>query len=312
MKASAGGKDKSSGKSRLTMGPILFHWPAEEKRDFYFRIADEAPVDTVYLGEVVCSKRAPFFERYCPEVAERLVNAGKKVVFSSLAEVMILRERKMTEGLCAMEEFEVEANDASALFHLRGKPHRIGQYFNTYNEETLRHLAEGGATHVSLPAELPRESLILLSGAAKACGIALEAQVYGRVGLALSARCYHARAHGRVKDNCQFVCEEDPDGMVLKTLGGQDFLCVNGVQTVSYTCLNLIHEMADMREMGIDAFRLSPHHCDMVAVSKFFDDVLSGRMTADEAERHIRESGLAAPCSNGFFHGREGYSWSRA
>lgn len=296
---------------KLTLGPVLFHWPAEAKRDFYFKIADEAPVDTVYLGEVVCSKRAPFFEPYYAEVAERMASAGKTVVFSSLAEIMIPRERKMTAGLCEMEEFEVEANDAAALFYLRGRPHRVGQYFNTYNEETLRHLSHGGATHVSLPAELPREALVLLTRAARQYGIELEVQVYGRVGLALSARCYHARAHGRVKDNCQFVCEEDPDGMVLKTLGGQDFLCVNGVQAVSYTCLNLIHEMAEMTDMGIGLFRLSPHHCDMVAVSKYFDDVLCGRMAADEAERRIAEAGLNAPPSNGFYHGREGYSWGR-
>lgn len=295
---------------KLTLGPVLFHWPAEKKRDFYFRIADESPVNTVYLGEVVCSKREPFFEQYYTDVTERLINCGKNVVFSSLAEVMIPRERKKMAGLCEVEDFEVEANDASALYYLRGKPHRIGQYFNTYNEETLRHLHEGGATHITLPAELPRVSLDILGEAAGQYDISLEVQVYGRVGLALSARCYHARAHGRVKDNCQFVCEEDPDGMLLRTLGGQNFLCVNGVQTLSYTCVNLVHEMADMLDMGIKFFRLSPHDCDMVVVSNYFHDVLCGRMEAEEAEKLIAEAGLNAPFSNGFYHGREGHSWS--
>ena len=50
--------------AHLTLGPLLFHWPAHKRRDFYLRIADEAPIDTVYLGEVVCSKREPFFEPY--------------------------------------------------------------------------------------------------------------------------------------------------------------------------------------------------------------------------------------------------------
>jgi len=36
-------------KMELTLGPIPFHWSAEARRDFYARIADEAPVDTVYL-----------------------------------------------------------------------------------------------------------------------------------------------------------------------------------------------------------------------------------------------------------------------
>lgn len=306
MKASDGDNMMKSG---LTMGPLLFHWPAEKKRDFYFRIADEAPVDTVYLGEVICSKREPFFSAHYAEVTERLVNAGKQVVFSSLAEVMIARERKMTAALCEPGDIEIEANDASALYHLRGRPHRVGQYFNTYNEETLKYLADGGATHIALPSELPRNSLALLARAAQLRSITLEVQVYGRVGLALSARCYHARAHERVKDNCQFVCEQDPDGLPLETLGRQNFLCVNGVQTLSYTCLNLVHEMAGMEEMGIKAFRLSPHDCDMVAVAQSFSGVLSGSMGPDEADRKIAQSGLRAPFADGFYHGREGYSW---
>ena len=35
-------------------------------------IADEAPVDLVYLGEVVCGKRAPLFDAYFDRVVERL------------------------------------------------------------------------------------------------------------------------------------------------------------------------------------------------------------------------------------------------
>ncbi|HRC27735.1 MAG TPA: U32 family peptidase, partial [Alphaproteobacteria bacterium] len=35
--------------SHLTMGPILFHWAEDIWRDFYFRLADEAPIDTVYI-----------------------------------------------------------------------------------------------------------------------------------------------------------------------------------------------------------------------------------------------------------------------
>ena len=59
-------------RSRLTLGPLLFHWSGQKRRDFYFRIADEAPVDTVYLGEVVCSKRESVFALFRAEVIERL------------------------------------------------------------------------------------------------------------------------------------------------------------------------------------------------------------------------------------------------
>lgn len=296
-------------KACLTLGPILFHWSAEKKRDFYFRIADEAPVGTVYLGEVVCSKRSPFFEPYYDEVADRLVSAGKTVVFSTLAEIMISRERKMTAGICELEGYEIEANDLSALYFLRGRPYRVGQYFNVYNEETMAFLQEKGASHITLPAELPQSSLSILGRNASAMNISLEAQVYGRVGLALSARCYHARAHGRIKDNCQFVCEEDPDGMPLKTINGLDFLAVNGVQTLSHSCLNLIHEIKEMMAMGIDFFRLSPQDCDMVKVAECFEDVLSERIGVKEAYNRLSQISNNYSFCNGFYHSVEGYRW---
>lgn len=295
--------------TELTIGPLLFHWPAGRRRDFYFRIADEAPVGTVYLGEVICSKRAPFFEAHIPEVAGRLVRGGKRVVLSSLAEIMLKRERQATGELCTGSELPVEANDAAALFHLRGRPHRVGPFVNVYNEDTLAFLAAHGANHVTLPQELPATALEALGARAAALGVTLEVQVYGRIPLALSARCYHARAHGRVKDNCQFVCEQDPDGMPLATLTGQRFLAVNGIQTLSHACLNLAGEMPALSGMGVGAFRLSPQGGDMVAVAETFRALADGRIGPDEATARLRTTGFDAPFANGFFHRREGCLW---
>ena len=67
----------------ITLGPVLFNWKSETWRDFYFRVADEAPVAAVYLGETVCSKRAVLFEPYYRAVAERLSAGGKKTVWGS-------------------------------------------------------------------------------------------------------------------------------------------------------------------------------------------------------------------------------------
>ena len=121
--------------SHLTLGPVLFHWDADKKRDFYARIADEAPIDTVYLGEVICSKRAPYFDAHYPEVVERLERGGKRVVFSSLSEVMLKREREMTASLCETEDYEVEINNTAGLMHIGKKHHRIGPLMNVYNSQ---------------------------------------------------------------------------------------------------------------------------------------------------------------------------------
>lgn len=304
--------------SALTLGPVLFNWKPESWRDFYFRIADESCVDTVYLGEIICAKRMPLFEPVMPAVLDRLQAAGKNVVFSTLTEVMVKRERKLTELTCGFHDTLIEANDTSALYHLRGRPHRVGPFVNTYNEDTLAFLAGKGAVHVTVPAELTRHNLAVLADKAEALDITLEVTVFGRIPLALSARCYHARAHGRVKDNCQFVCEQDPDGMVLHTLQGEPFLAINGIQTLSHTCLNLMHELPEMQAMGIAAFRLSPHSVDMVQAAGLFRSVLDREMTPSEASFQLgalglyhqgAEAGARFPFSNGFYHHCPGFKW---
>jgi O2-independent ubiquinone biosynthesis protein UbiV len=242
--------------SELTLGPVLFNWEPEAWRDFYFRIADEAPVSSVYLGEVICFKRAPLFEPYLDAVAARLRTAGKTVVRSTLAEVMSKQERKLVDDVCAEETAPVEANDGSALLRLRGRPHHAGPFVNVYNERTVAVLAGGGACNVCLPSEMPASAIAVLCAEAAKLGVTVELQVFGRLPLALSARCYHARAHGRTKDTCQFICNVDSDGMPLRTLENQPFLTVNGVQTMSHDYLNLIGELADLQDMGVTRFRL--------------------------------------------------------
>ncbi|WP_244858137.1 ubiquinone anaerobic biosynthesis protein UbiV [Sphingopyxis granuli] len=295
--------------AKLTLGPILFHWDADRKRDFYARIADEAPIDTVYLGEVVCSKRSPFFDRHYPEVIERLERAGKQVVLSTLAEVVLPRERRAITELCAQTDYPVEVNNAAGLSAASGRPHRIGPMMNVYNERSMAYLARAGATHFTLPAELPRGAAEGLARTAADLGAATEVQVFGRASLAVSARCYHARAHRRTKDDCQFVCGEDPDGMPLRTLDGQDMLAINGIQTLSHSYVNLIAELDEMRAMGIDHYRLMPHSVDMVAVATIFADRAAGRTDAAQAAERIEALDIGAPFSNGFWHGIAGHRY---
>ncbi|MFD0982444.1 ubiquinone anaerobic biosynthesis protein UbiV [Tropicimonas aquimaris] len=293
---------------RLTIGPIQYFWSEERKLDFYARIADEAPVDTVYLGEVICSKRQPFFDQHIDVVAERLTRAGKSVVLCGLAEVMLKRERKACADLVQQGEFEIEINNAAGLFHLEsGRHHRIGPFMNVYNAETMAHMVARGATHVTVPVELPAASVELMAAEAGKLGVGLEVQVFGRAGLATSARCYHARAFGRTKDNCQFVCGDHADGLPLDTRNGESFLRVNGIQTLSHSYVNLAGEVPAMAEMGVSDLRLMPQDTDMVAVAKVFDALRHGAIGAAEADARFGEIAMEAPFSNGFWHGEAGH-----
>ena len=292
---------------RLTLGPILFHWPTQQKLDFYARIADEAPVDEVYLGEVICSKRAPFHEADLPETIERLERAGKTVIVSTLAEVMLKRERKATQDIAAIDSPEIEVNNAAGLFARGKRAHRIGPFMNAYNEATIAWMAGQGATHVCLPAELPGAAIAVAAQAARDLGLGVEVQVFGRASLAVSARCYHARAHGRTKDNCQFVCEDDPDGMPLRTRDDAPILRVNGIQTQSESYVDLLPEVARLTADGVTHLRVMPQDVDMARVAGLFRAVMDGRRDAAGADADLRALCGDTAFSNGFYHGIAGY-----
>lgn len=291
----------------LTLGPVLFLWDEARWRDFYFRIADEADVDTVVLGEVVCSKRDHFHRQSLPEVIERLSAAGKAVRLATLGLVTLERERKAVRRLAGQGEHEVEVGELSAVAALAGKPHAVGPLVNVYNAATARVLAAKGATSICLPPELPAASIAAIARGAP--GVAFEVFAFGRVPLAISARCAHARIKGLTKDNCQFVCGRDPDGLAVDTLDGQQFLALNGVQTMSSTCLSLLGDVAALRAAGISSLRLSPQACDMVEVARLFRAVADGAMAPLQAMAALGHAYPGSRFSNGFFHGAPGHDY---
>jgi collagenase-like PrtC family protease len=292
--------------AQLVMGPVFFHWPAETLRDFYFRVADEADVETVHVGEVVCSKRMPFFEDHLPAVIERLQRGGKEVVLSSLSLVSTEREIAAMQRLVDMAPGLVEANDVSLLCEVRGKPHAIGPFINIYNEDALGFLVELGAVRACLTPELPGT---LIAELARLSSIPLEVMVFGRLPLAISARCFSARAEDRTKDGCQFACAADTDGRELRTIEDMPFLAMNGLQTLSYTCGNLVHELTSLQGAGVQRFRLSPQSGDMAATAALFRDVLEGRLEPQAAVEWLGAVHPELSFSNGFYHAAPGHQF---
>lgn len=292
--------------TRLTLGPLLFHWPAERRRDFYFRIADEAPVDAVYLGEVVCSKREVYFAPYLEEVAARLRAAGKEVVMSTLA--LVTSEREVT-GIreLAATGVMVEANDVACIQLLAGAPHVVGPYVNVFNQGARDFVVRRGATRIVLPVEMPASSIRIV---ARDAGAAIEVQVFGRQPLSVAMRCYHARSHNLTKDHCQIVCGLDADGLTASTIDGNEILAINGTQTLSHGYGVLLPDLDELRDAGVSHFRISPQDLDMVQVAQIHRRVLDGAQSADEALESLRALTGDIPYVNGFLHGREGLSWS--
>lgn len=291
----------------LTVGPNQFFWPAATWRDFYARIADEAPVERVVLGELVCSKRLPHYQSEIHPALERLKRAGKTVLMTSLALITLKRERRLAEEL-ADQDLLIEVNDLTQIAYLPPEQHfAVGPLANVYNESSLHWLAQRGAQRVCLPPELPVSSIGIIASEAQRLGVAIEVWGFGRLPLAISGRCYHARLHGRTKDTCQFVCGEDADGLAVNTLDEQEFLAINGVQTLSHSYAMYAHQSALLRAAGVSALRLSPHSGNFVDLAKAFRKALDGDIAPGELNATLAALMPDRRFASGYLTGRPGW-----
>lgn len=287
----------------LTLGPCLFNWKLDDWKDFYFKIADESDFEEVYLGEVICSRRLPFYENEMDIIAERLTQSGKKVIRSTLALIMNIYEEEALKNVCENDRYIVEANDASALSYVKNKPHYVGPFINIYNEGAAEYMAKKGAQRICLPYELAEDAVEAIT---KNTSAEIEIQTFGRLPLAVSSRCYHARSRGLRKSKCQYVCNEDYDGMDVQTLELQPFLNVNGTCTMSHSYISLTAESNHLANIGVHAFRISPQDCDMLVVNKIWRDLMNKKIDAAEADALLLENTPNIVYSNGFYHGVEG------
>jgi len=289
--------------ARLSLGPIQYYWGKEKIIDFY-RSVETTPIDIVYLGETVCSKRRSLHHKDWMEIADQLQSVGKEVVLSTLALLEANSELGHVRKLCANGVFRVEANDMSAVQMLAGKTNFIGgASLNIYNSGTLRKLVDMGMTRWVMPVELSQEVLTDFQQEMPA-GIESEVFSWGRIPIAYSARCYTARAHKVSKDACGYCCIDYPDGLMLSTREDEDFLVINGIQTQSAKVHNLVHALASSTA-GADVFRLSPQSEHTPEVISLFDKVRQGALNADEATDKLKAL-VSEDLCNGYWFNEAG------
>ncbi len=288
---------------KLSLGSLQFYWQRDKTYEFYRQMAEQ-PLDVIYLGESVCSKRREFKTQEWIDLGRELATSGKQVVLSSLVLIEAESELKTLKRLCDNGELMVEANDMGAVQMLadRGLPFVTGPAINIYNASTLQVLHNRGLQRWVMPVELSGKTLadILSDAQQMGFGDAIETEVfsYGYLPLAYSARCFTARARNLPKDQCQFVCLEYPEGLPLASQEDQSMFTINGIQTLSGQVYNLLPELDQMREMGVDIVRLSAQGGAMAQVIKQFRDQLEGRSE--------QISMIAAEAVNGYWYQNAG------
>ena len=139
---------------KLALGPLLYYWQRDAVFKFYQSVA-AMPVDIVYLGETVCSRRHELRLADWLEIAQTLRAAGKEVVLSTQVLIESGSDVSMLHRITANGEFMVEANDMGAVKCLEGKgPFVGGPHLNIYNVPTLQWMAALGLARWVIPLEM--------------------------------------------------------------------------------------------------------------------------------------------------------------
>ena len=285
---------------KLSLGPIQYYWSIDKVREFYTQ-AKDWPVDIVYLGEVVCSKRRELRLLDWLEIADMLEVAGKEVVLSTLALLEAESELISLQKICENGDFKVEANDMAAVHLINSRPFVAGPHLNLYNVSSLELMQENGAVRWVMPLELSAKTLAELQ-AQRPAGLATEVFAYGHMPLSFSARCFTARAHNVPKDQCELRCIDYPQGMPLQTQEDQELFTINGIQLQSGLPSNLLGEIDGLRQLQVDVLRLSPQADGMQQIVTAFDAARKG----EQNEAMTALMAADTEWCNGYWHGEAG------
>ncbi|WP_299002874.1 U32 family peptidase [uncultured Shewanella sp.] len=292
---------------QYSLGPILYYWE-KNQMDVFYQAAANSRADIIYLGETVCSKRRALGFKDWLTMARSLAEQGKKVVLSTMSLLEAPSELGMLKRYCDNGDFMVEANDVAAieLLYQHSLPFTVGPAINCYNAQTIKFLLGKGMVRWVMPVELSRDWLkkVLLSCDALNIRDKFETEVfgYGYIPLAYSARCFTARSENKTKDKCGLCCIHFPNGRLVRSQEEQSLFVINGVQTQSGYCYNLVNDLASMKGL-VDVVRLSPLSLETLSIVDTFKEA--------DLQNNSQAMPLDSRECNGYWHNIAGLNMAQ-
>ncbi len=223
----------------------------------------DLPVQRIYLGETVCSQRDRLGLRGLLELQEQCLQAGQQLILSSLNLIASARDLALTQQLMRAPNVIIEANDmaAVALAHEHQHPFIAGSGLNIYNLASLQWLLSLGMIGYQPPLEITQQALATLLQQCQHIGnrhqFELEMLGWGYPPLAVSARCSSARVHGRNRQRCRKVCQQQ-GAELAQSLTGQAMMRLNGTQIHGAEPWDLLAHLDELTKLGVDWLRIVP------------------------------------------------------
>lgn len=290
---------------KITLGPIPFLWGPEAQLKFYKEIA-KSPIDDIFVGEVICSRRGGLPKSLLSEILSLLEGSGKKVYLSSLGlvtnDIELDSQREIVES-CR----QIEANDFSIvkLCHELGKEFIVGPYVPVYNRPSLGFLRGLGAKRIVLLSEISFDSISYMIR-----DICMETEIlaFGKPHLAFSWRCYTARMYNLAKEACSQVCSKYPGGCGVSTIDGRPVYSINGTEIMSATNISLLEQLDILKNSGISHIRITPQIEGTAEIAAIFRKVMDGKIGKKEGLTQLRKH-AKSDFSNGWFFGEAGWRY---
>ncbi|MGE6567421.1 U32 family peptidase [Shewanella vesiculosa] len=303
---------------KISLAPISYCWSKPDVALFYQQVA-LSHIDTVYLGETVCSRRRELkFNDYL-DLANMLKSHGKHVVLSTMA--LIEAQSELNELKKAIEngDFSIEANDMAAVHYAQQAkvPFVCGPMINNYNRASLDLLHKKGMFRFVMPCELSQQWLSRIINQGDKPKFEIEVLGHGYMPLALSARCFTAKHYQLPKDKCQTICQRHSKGLLAQTQESQPLLRLNGIQTQSAAQINLINQIPQMITMGVDYWRISPNKLTDIdlgselasALQQVTNDPFNTEELFNQQFNHKQHTAIIHHHCNGYWFGLPGMDY---
>ena len=301
---------------KISLAPISYCWSKADVEQFYQQVASSS-IDTVYLGETVCSRRRELkFADYLA-IAHTLKAHGKQVVLSTMALVEAQSELNELKRAVNNGDFSIEANDMAGVYyaHQAKVPFVCGPTINNYNRASLDLLYQKGMYRFVMPCELSQQWLQAVLDTGSEPQYEIEVLGHGYMPLAHSARCFTAKHYQLPKDKCQTICQRHSKGLLAQTQESQPLLRLNGIQTQSAAQVDLIKQIPQMINMGVDYWRISPNKLADIsigdALARLLNKVQEDEETSlqNELAQFAQSNDHLSHC-NGYWLGHPGMNYT--